>query len=367
VKNLLLAFAAIALTPAVAGTAHAWFAEICPNGHPLTGLNADKTFQISGCPNLATSAFQAVAIDSADRWNGIWGMADRFQYNVVGHTACAYSIGQDPPVGQWVIFESDNALNDWPLEAGWGGVAVVIYDGCELGGEARAAHIVLRDSVSKSKGSELGTTMIARHTMMHEMGHVLGMEHDVWNASVMHPGGAGPYTARSSGAPGESTWLAETPFATDLRFAFQYHSTNSVGYPDFAMSGWGFDTSTGKARRHYDSGEQLMVCPGETVSVTFSVANLGKISGPAVTYALMASYDNAIDTLDTLVGWGTISEAYAWYTVHTRTFVVPYLSTGEVKAIGVILDHANTIREDHEKNNAGRTGLSIKRKTGCTL
>jgi len=325
-------------------------------------MHADQLWRVTMPAGAPPAEWIDAANDSAGRWNWPTGTLDRF--NLFTGFGGDYPSAGSPLVGEWTITRTSNIDNDWPMAPADVGLTWTVFNHCP-DGEVIGARIYVRDSVTTTEAPELASGTFARSALIHEMGHALGMTHEQERLSVMRATFPLPRVGIRSGiSTGDNEPRnTESPWATDLEFAYLYHGTSNPGRMDMATSGWtwAFDAPS----RHYgSSGDTISVCPGETVSLTYSVVNIGKKDATNVPVWIMLSDNDNISNSDILLRQTNASRSSTSWSEYERTFTVPEINFTP-RFVGVIVDPLNAFAEDNEHNNSTITGLKIVRGSSC--
>lgn len=347
----------------LASQASAWVAQICPNDKLYKGIHNPVTFKVNRCETPAGSAEQAVIDDAINEWNGVYGMWDRFSV-ADGSTKCG--LPSKLSEGEWLMALVDakdpKLENDGSFALGM--AHLLFYTDCRNARGALAAHVVVNETLQLDRQTELSVRAGARHALIHELGHVLGMEHENTVMSVMRAKFPLPKVGRRSGAPNNSLGRnAETVWADDLNFAFRYHGSTAAGRSDLAVSPWKFN-GTSSVLHYGNDGLTRKFCPGNLVEVKYTTVNLGRLDSFDVPVRIYWSSNDFISTDDRLLYQHTTNMPSGMEDEHQSGITVPRVSPG-VYHIGVIVDPDNSRVEDDEFNNATETGLRIEVLGGC--
>lgn len=213
--------------------------------------------------------------------------------------------------------------------------------------------------------AELDGTLGARETAIHEFGHVLGMHHVNNTMTVMctFPGTCGKYGARD--APnGVFFGNTESLHPDDVHFAAQWHGT-SGGAVDIGASAWNRVGTT--YQLVHPTLSTFTLCPGQTVSVTFSHAIKGKNNVPSnnpMPASIVFSNNDIISALDTAgSSFGLFGNRGDFFT-NTLNVTVPSLSPGTYH-IGLVIDPTNSFAETEEGNNSTLLNRRVTVPSGC--
>jgi hypothetical protein len=229
--------------------------------------------------------------------------------------------------------------------------------------------VVVDQTLPLAALDELDSRIGAREVLIHELGHVLGADHedDVMSAMCTAPVSCGKVGRRSaSGGVGAPDIRSETRLPDDVAFAVNYHSSAEAGRIDAFASPWRY--SSGPSL-NYSPTVTRTLCPGQSTTVRFGVGNLGKVnisSANPVNLRMVISTDSAISTADATVATGTFWATIGFFGSLEWTVTIPNVpSRASAYHIGVIADPTNTRTEDDEFNNGTQTGLRIMVPTGC--
>lgn len=349
-----LALALVAFSAFAAPHARAWYTEICSNGKTWQGIHGTVQWSLVG---NKTAEWWDIAIDAVDRWNGIKGVTDRFTGISSGPATPSYSTYS----GTWQLVQWPHGT--WPLSGNESGVSDIIFYNCSDGGGVRGARVFIDSSVREASSDEMQQDD-QRSVLIHELGHVLGMYHDDNRMSVMHTFTPVPRVGIGRGAPftSLSSVGGATYWATDADFMEHFFPSSSAGLPDPAASPWKWNGS--HSAMNYPNFVTIERCPGETISVDYTIANLG-LEEFSATVLLVLSQNDPITTNDMVVKTTTSSRSATSYNEYTKTFTMPTpLGTGTFD-IGVIVDPWDDITDDTESNNAALTGLRVRVPGEC--
>ena len=228
------------------------------------------------------------------------------------------------------------------------------------------ADIILDEDVNwaATTGTIEGRTWVdpsARHVLMHELGHGLGMDHQDGFLCTMNSGypNGGWYGAL---APGR--YSTHVPQAHD-RASLEYLYDNGQHETDLALLGfrWSADLAGGIAEYHYPvnypnhaTSATREVCKGDSFPLELTIHNMGDTTQTAKV-GFYLSTNSWISTQDvrtahfswTLGGYGRVERSFAlenevsvplWSGVPTGTYYV-----------GAIIDYENLVAEKDETGN----------------
>lgn len=341
--------------------AGAWEALEC-SGQVYAGIHSAVTFAIDRCDTPDGSSEDAVIDYAVAAWNNIFGMWDRFNAPVNGDNNCDVPAATS---GSWQL--ALVPANDALLDGNAGMTSSLSPSDCTNNGAMLGASVVVDQTLSLTALSELSQSLGARETLIHELGHVLGANHEDGNMSVMCTSTAGSCgkVGRFSAAGGVGTpdIRSETLLPDDADFAFQYHSSTSTGNVDAIVSPWRY--SSGPVRNYGPTTRTL--CPGQSTTVQFSYGNKGKVNiaqASPVGLRVVVSNNTTISTGDVTATSGTFWADSGGFGTTTWSFTVPALASGTYH-VGIIADPTSAFTEDDEWNNAAETGLRIFVPTGC--
>lgn len=345
-------------------SAYELYGPLC-NGKPPGGIHHNVAFKIDRCHTPAGSQEEDVLIYGMRAWTSIFGAQDRLAATG-GDNNCALS--DNPSAG---TFEAAFVPHGSAILDGNAGMAYVIYSGvCESQNrEATSATVALDQNYSLSPLNELDISFGGCELAIHEFGHVLGLDHEDDEQSVMYSGAGTSGKVGRRGVTGGLGARAETQFPDDTDFMVTYHASSNVGRPDAVVSPW-FRKDGVPARTHITglgTDVSLSKCPGSTAEVRFSFGNIGKVdivAGDILQALVVLSSDTTISIDDNWVLSLLVTADSGFFDDAKFTFSVPFLPAGTYH-VGVIIDAANSLAEDDDYNNSTLTGLRIVVPSGC--
>jgi hypothetical protein len=347
--------------------ASAYQPNLC-NGQ-LRALRTARSFEIDRCAAPVGSAQETSLLYAMDRWNGLAGIADRFFYQ--HGTFCGIL---DEWNGHWELtyVPSDHPLLDGNLGTtkGYTRPCQSPYD-ANNDGHALEIDAVIDEALEHTAAKELDEFVAARDTWLHELGHVLGMNHiaESWEASVMMPYSPPRVGTRGVGSGATFGGRADAPLPDDLLFVTDYHGTSSLGSADPTVSPWHLEPNSfwgAVGRLNYNwSNENVEACPGDQLDVSISFANIGKRDfADWVGFEIMVSSNSIISVADTAAGGGGFwANPGSFFTVEWP-ITVPNRAAGTYY-VGLLADPDEVVSEAYELNNSMRTGLMLTIPSGC--
>ena len=316
------------------------------NDNPVKWEHDSATYQVMRCSIPEGSQRAADVIYSFDQWNAVNGMWDVFSWNW-GTTECVgiNHANRANEIYFGVASQMDGAV----------GVTYVRYDSCSRRSDTR--HIIEADIAFDAGhmvewGNPPCNTIAvsgSRTTMLHEMGHALGLEHydDVMNL-MMTSDGEGKYCGN----------FVIEPHPDDAAGGrFLYGSGNrstDIGASEDRLVGpdW-VDVNT-------TLGTQL-VCPGDRYTFLWSVGNMGT-EGVVYNVAWYLSPNNVISTSDIFVASNSRAyESAGSFNTWSRTISIPFsVSYGTEYFVGTIVDYDDRVSERYWSNNATYMARKVK-------
>lgn len=336
---------AIAVTLLSSTAVFAYIYDTC-NGTKVKWEDDSAGYQVMRCSIPEGSQRATDVIYSFDQWNAVYGMWDVFSWSW-GTTECvgiSHSNGRNE-IYFGVPSEMDGAV----------GVTYVRYDSCFWWFETR--HIDEADiAFDAAQMVEWGNPPCntyrpfgSRTTMIHEMGHALGLEHDDSPMNLMMTNdGEGKYCGN----------FVIEPHPDDAAGGrFLYNSGNrstDIGASEHQLVGANdveLNTSPGVER----------ICPGSRYTFKWSVGNMGT-EGVTYNVAWYLSTNNIISTGDIFVGANTGAfEPANGFNTWTRTVTIPSSAAFNTEYfLGTIVDYDDRVAERYSTNNATYMARKIR-------
>lgn len=353
-KLVTLAFVGVGIS-ATAPVAYAWSVDTC-NGK-TRGITSNTTFRLNRCSIPAGSQRETAILHAMGTWNVIQGMSNRFQ-PTSGSSSCSTTFGDDR---YDISFVDDSQID------GLAGRARSRRRACTFpwdNGDTKEADVYIAWNLTTDRVDENSTTLGARETAIHELGHVLGANHEDDFMSVM-------CTSNTCGKQGERDsggihWdEAETVFPDDADMGLTYHGNGNTGQRDMMASSWRH--SGGAAARNYTSVGTYTRCPGETINVRFSFGNLGKVnvtSSNPMQAAVVLSNNDTISTYDMHAADVTVWANRGVFIDYELSVTIPNLLPGTY-FFGFVVDSDSAFAEDREGNNSSLINRKITVPSGC--
>lgn len=344
---------------AFASSARAYDLLMC--GTDTLGVTGAINFVIESCSMPAGSVDEGDVRAAMAAWNGLGGMADRLSATQGTSTACTFTHGDGQ--NDLVRVPGTNAILN-----GANGIAVYVgYTRSPQTCEQNEWDVLLNAAgLNPGAPDELdGSLQPQRGTIVHELGHVLGLGHETAGLnSVMAPSGGGgntttgPYGGRTATGTFEDTHV-HAPHADDARFGYDRHA-DGASSTDIAANAW---MRSGGSMVLATTPTALTVCDGGTVTnVSWTWHNRGSDDVMTSDWEIVLSTDQVIDNTDMVVLTGTANGTRGFSTSSVDSFVVPEgigTAAGVVFRVGVIVDPAETIAESIESNNGTRLPLTL--------
>jgi hypothetical protein len=311
----------------------------------MGGIRSAKTYRLNRCSISSGGTREGDVLHGFNEWNNIYGVYDRFKWTD-GSSACSITTGD----GKWdVAYASGSSID------GANGVTKKIVEACVwpyfgfADGGLDEADILISSTASFDTGTTACDTenqTPRRGTIIHEMGHALGMKHDNRFMSVMHAS-AGPGNTHGKYCGSH----AMAPHPDDVAFAIKYHGSGNNSW-EFGASGFRL---FGGNRTLTLPNETVSVCPGDSVFYRWSWGNRGtrNVSSSNPVHAkIVLSSNRTISNFDTAVAWWNVWGAQGWFGTHSGNFTVPSsVSYNTTYYIGAYVDYDNRFSETHGNNN----------------
>jgi len=340
-----------------ATTATAFNAKVC-DGELKWWDDPTMTMQIDKCSTTSSqrSDFRA----AANAWNSIRGVNDMIR--LVDSTGCGVASGND--THQMGIF-SESSFG----EGGLLGLSRITYQNCGWwwweDGEIFEADIWIASDMDIEFGvvraAESCADYCARDVIVHEIGHVIGMDHENAFPSVMNSNvGRGEVISMWGG----SSSNRHGPWPDDVNFLMTWHANGNAS-TDVAPTPLVYNATTDSFSNpnpviprnwgNYISLDDTavpftQVCPGDVVLVQYNIANRGG-GAVSVEHDLRLSTNDYISSFDMrvqiprtdIIGRGGRVEL-------PRGFIFPNVSPGWYY-VGALADPDNDLDEWIEGNN----------------
>jgi len=359
-RSIVIVVLATALLMAVGGSAKAYQRLMCgPGGGSPLGITSNKTFAMNRCSMPVGSVAEADFVAAVGAWNSLQGMADRFG-TTGGDAACSITHGD----GRFDVAVANRAGG---FLGGANGIALYLgyTQTPQTCNQSEWDILIASDQLVTGMSDEFDISNEHRRgTMVHELGHVLGLGHETTGLnSIMSPsagGGtstSGPYGGRSAAGLLDGTQI-HAPHADDTSFAYDFHNNGTS--TDVAVNLW---MRAGGTMVPATAPTILPVCDGNPVNgVSFTWHNRGTQNIIASSWSMVISTDEVVSTTDTTVLTGSAVGPKGWSGSATVTFTVPEnigTAAGVVMRVGVIADPGFALSESIENNNATRLPLIL--------
>lgn len=329
------------------GSASAYELLMCGTTH--LGIESDVQWRLDRCTIAAGSAEETDFQAAEFAWNSVHGVLDRFS-DTGGNTNCSANL-------------QGNGQFDVQMKSSLGGAAALAwYTGMAAGNCTDGEWDVLfTPNLTAGPPPETtpAQTFNRRLIFAHELGHVLGMAHELTQNRVATMAPYNPF------APlGGQTALRGGVFGDDVAYARAYHGSSQTSY-DLGVSAW---KRNGGAHILPSLGFQWG-CTGQTASYTATWTNKGT---KAITQAdnvklkVYLSSDTIISSADTLVQTWKIYIGVGGSSTWSSSFAIPSsLPLYQSYYIGIVADADGTLAEIHEGNNATPLDGGVMRHEIC--
>lgn len=193
------------------------------------------------------------------------------------------------------------------------------------------------------------TNIFARGVALHELGHMLGMDHENSGMTIMNGVGAKP-NGNTQGMYSGSRAIATHP--DEIKFASNNYSSGA-GATDIGASNFRWNSTTSKIMLA-NTASFLYGCPGNTIQLKWSLGNRGTTDhvSPAPQYKVFLSLDAVVDASDLLAKTSTVPSFNRTYLDFTDSLTIPSTARkGLLYNILVQVDTTNAVAEYDEGNN----------------
>jgi hypothetical protein len=352
IKSIVMGIAGGLSVALAANSAHAFIYHYCNDTNSKWESNS-AGYQIMRYSIPSGSQRDIDVVYSFNEWNAVYGMYDVFSWS--SGTADPVSIDHDNGVNQ--IYYGTNAGMDGAL-----GVTYVRYSSsCFWWFDDQwivEADVAINGEFAFEWGNPACDTYSTgnRTTIIHEMGHALGLEHDDSHMNLMMTSdGEGKYC-------GTHTISPHPDDAEGGRFLYGSGNTShDLGASEFRLIG------SNNVDRNTSPGTTYL-CPGNSYTFRWSVGNMGNVGdGYQVDWYL--STNNIISTSDIFVARNTGAfESANGFDTWTKTVTIPTNVTyGTTYYFGTLVDSNNAVAERYEDNNGTYMArrIAIKARSQC--
>lgn len=336
-------------------------AETC-GGYNVTWPSAFYIRRNSCSISDPGSRYNAIS-DQMSRWRNVGGMRPMVYWSMYTQPNCL--IDDEDEINEIAFVPSEQI-------GGSGGRAIVTTDDCWLPGDEDydSVKIFIANDVGGTVGQpepEIPSSAVGngylRHTILHELGHAHGLDHE----NVLNIMTNGSFTGNAFGRfGGDSERIDVWPDDAKGGRALYPESGSEVNI--FATSQYVLNNNiyNGNGLRQ-DS--EITKCPGETVETKFGAGNNGTTTVSFVERFYVSTSDSS---------WsGTGGIALAYYngvygkeTTFTlvKTFTVPSVSpySASLHYLYHAVDYNDQVNEGRESDNVSRSALRIRiTSSGC--